>query len=203
MNDLVHDCFKPGRVTLNQVLRPDKPDVTKHGLTRNQAKPNLGKPVNIFHKCNPVKPGPRINPWAPWYITYIYISMCRHNTRIKRALRARNGLRNYITDIYIYIHICITADILQQIYYGRYSTADILQQIYYCRYSTADVLRQIYYSRYIIADILRQIYYGRYITEDVLRHTHICIYYRRYIMADILRQIYYGTYITADILRQI
>ena len=35
--------------------------------------------------------------------------------------------------IYIYIYIYITADILRQIFYGRYCRADILRQICYAR----------------------------------------------------------------------
>ena len=54
-------------------------------------------------------------------------------------------------------------DILQPIYYRIYITADILRQMYYGRYDgrhiTAYILRQIYYSRYTTADILGQIYY--------------------------------------------
>ena len=59
--------------------KPDKPDLTKTGLTRNLAKPNPGEPVNIFHKCNPVKPGPqqnqtRLDPNQPGgTLIYIYI----------------------------------------------------------------------------------------------------------------------------------
>ena len=70
--------------------------------------------------------------------------------RIKRALRARNGLRNYIM-----------ADILWQICYNRHITADILRQRDLGRYAMAD----------ITADILRQIYYNVYIY--ILRHVYI------------------------------
>ena len=43
----------------------------------------------------------------------------------------------------------------------RRYTADILRQIYHGRYITADILRQINSDRYIEADIFRQLYYGR------------------------------------------
>ena len=55
MSDLVHDCFKPG----SKLSKPDKPDLTKPGLTRNLAKANPGEPENICHKCISVKPGPQ------------------------------------------------------------------------------------------------------------------------------------------------
>ena len=45
------------------------------------------------------------------------------------------------------------ADILQQIYYGRYIMEDILRQIN----SMACISRQTYYGRYTAADILQQI----------------------------------------------
>ena len=77
------------------------------------------------------------------------------------------------------------ADILRQIYYGRYITAEILRQIYYGRYIMAYIYRDI------TADILWQIYYGNYITAGILQQ----VYYGRYITADILRQIHYGRYI--------
>ena len=120
----------------------------------------------------------------------------------------------------MYVYIYITADISQQICYGRYITVDILwhicihllrhlyrqtyhgRYVYYGRGITADILwqihyiRQIYYGRYMTADILRQTYYGRCITENILRH----VYYGRCVTADILRQIYYGRYITAEAL---
>ena len=51
--------------------------------------------------------------------------------RIKRVLRVRTGLQNYMTEIY----------------YGRYITADIFQQTYYSRYITANILQQVYYGR--------------------------------------------------------
>ena len=75
-------------------------------------------------------------------------------TTIKRALRSRTGLRNYITEI------C----------YGRYITTEILQQIYYSKHITADILRQIYYSRYVKADILRQMHYSIYIYIYIAYH---------------------------------
>ena len=87
------------------------------------------------------------------FVIYVHAFTCVYiyvYTRIKRTLRARTGLRNYITQIY--------ADILRQIYYGRCITADI----------TADVLWQKTYGRHITADISWQIYYGKYITADVL-----------------------------------
>ena len=81
----VHDCFKPGPFTLKQVHpKPDKPDLTKTGLTRNLAKPNPGKPVKVFHKCNPVKPGPqrnqtRLEPNQPGgTLIYMYIPTCKY-----------------------------------------------------------------------------------------------------------------------------
>jgi hypothetical protein len=77
------------------------------------------------------------------------------------------------------------ADILRQIYYGRYITAEILGQIYYGRYIMAYIYRDI------TADILWQIYYGNYITAGILQQ----VYYGRYITADILRQIHYGRYV--------
>ena len=83
-------------------------------------------------------------------------------------------LRNYITEVHrrdIFRQI-ITADILWQIYYGRYMKAYMY------------ILRQIYSSRHITTDILRQMY----INADILRN--ICIYYGIYIMAETLRQRY-------------
>ena len=73
MDDLVYDCFKPRPLTLKQVFKADKPNLTKPGLARNLAIPNPGKPVKIFHRCNTGKPGPqkqkpgltRVNPGAP------------------------------------------------------------------------------------------------------------------------------------------
>ena len=65
-----------------QFSKPDKPDLTKPGLARNLAKPNPGKPVRIFQKCVPVKPGPqtnqtRLDPNQPGgTLIYIYIYMC-------------------------------------------------------------------------------------------------------------------------------
>ena len=62
------------------------------------------------------------------------------------------------------------ADILWQIWYGRYITADILWQIYYGNGITTNILRQIYYIRYVTADTLRQIHYGRYIAHHKNNH---------------------------------
>ena len=78
---------------------------------------------------------------------YMYIY-----TRIKRALRARNGSQNYITKIY----------------YGRYSMADVLQQI--------EILRQIHYGKYMMTDKLRQLNQSRYITADILHGRYITAY---------------------------
>ena len=52
----------------------------------------------------------------------------------------RMMLRKHVTEVFAEVHCHITADILRQIYYGRYITA-----------GTANVLRQIYYGRYIEA----------------------------------------------------
>ena len=60
----------------------------------------------------------------------------------KRAPCARTGLRiRYYGDVlqqkyygkYITAHMCITADILWEIYQGRYIATDILWHIYYSR----------------------------------------------------------------------
>ena len=58
--------------------KPDKPDLTKPGLTRNLAKPNLGIPVTIVHKYNQAKAGPKkhqthLDPNEPGS-TLIYVS---------------------------------------------------------------------------------------------------------------------------------
>ena len=67
-----------------------------------------------------------------------------------------------------YIYIYMTADILLQMYHGRYITVTI----HYSRYVTAAILRQICFGRYtgiyFAADVLGHIYYGRFITADVL-----------------------------------
>ena len=66
----------------------------------------------------------------------------------------------------------MSAEILQQIHYGRY-----INEIFYTlKSTTANKYYRRYYTTYIINQILQKKYYGIYITADILQK----IYNTRY-----------------------
>ena len=71
---------------------------------------------------------------------YIYIYTLGSSARFART-SLQNMLWRYITADILRHARCIMADILQQIYYGRYNAADMLRKIYYGRHITAAILR--------------------------------------------------------------